>query len=134
MQQKQQDVLLRGGLEQGGAYGRLRRGVEGVSRGDRELPLQVGRCDGAGLEGGAGVREYVLDGKPGHLVDHRAQALVAQDDIGQGGLERGPVHFAVETGDDRHGVRRRGAPQLLEEPEAELAGGDRQRDRPAHGP
>ncbi|RPK70346.1 hypothetical protein EES42_16835 [Streptomyces sp. ADI95-17] len=90
-------------------------------RGDRQLhPDAVGGQD-------------PLVRLPFRLAEDGAQALVASRDIGERGLQGGDVEVPADPDGERNVVRRRGALQLVEEPEPLLGRRERQRFGPFLG-
>ncbi len=123
-----EDVLLGADPQEGDAYGRLGGQVEGAAAGPVHLGVHRLRCAVAQFdgEGRAGRGEDQLVGLAVVLGDHRAQDLVAGDEVTEGEFQGGRVERTGEAQGERHVVERAGALHPVDQPEALLGGGERQ--------
>ncbi|GAA2421749.1 hypothetical protein GCM10010388_06210 [Streptomyces mauvecolor] len=126
---QRQDVLLRAGRQDAGAHRDLAVEREGVlgGLGDRRVQVAVGDLDHGHVQDGLAHRHDQLERHAlGVLAVDRAQALVPVHDVLERGGERRCVEVAGEPEVQRDVVRRRGALELVDEPQAALGEGQRQ--------
>ena len=124
-----EDVLVRTQAEQARPEEGPGREREGGGDLLGDAPVEEGRLDVLDRQhrGRGGRRSYPLDrGPPGAVVERRAQRLVTLDQERDGPGERARVERAAEPEHERHVVGRVPAAQRIDEPQAFLAGGERQ--------
>ncbi len=124
--QQEQYVLVRRGPEEPRPHGQLVHEVEGMAPGLGHLLrhlLAVGDDDLDHRPGGRTLQDLLV-GRALHFGEDGAQGFVPVGEVADGLVQCGGVECAGETEHHRHVVRRAGAFELVEEPEAALGVGE----------